>query len=253
MTLLARILTGESATLAGRQAVFNVIMNRAKINYGGFGSTWIAQATAPRQFSCYPNALGPDDPVAEELVQAAIAGTLGNIVPNSLNYANPSIMDRAKTAGSWVWTALASGEGVTIGGNTFWANDKGGSPGYDPSKIYNPEKTMPIDTPPAAPAPQPASAATSAMPNAVSQTIEKVAQGIDTFSKFEPEVAAVAGFVPGASQIMAIVQPFAPVILAFASRALHDIAEANGGDLPAAIIELLQHVTKGQPTSKTLS
>jgi hypothetical protein len=135
MSLVGRIVAGESATPAGQQAVLNVMQNRAAVNFGGYGTTIEAQATAPLQFSAYPNALGASSSTTEGMVSAAQGGTLGNIVPNSLNYANPSIMNPATTPNSWVWGAQASGQGVQIGGNTFWANSKGGSPGYDPSQL----------------------------------------------------------------------------------------------------------------------
>lgn len=242
--ILARILTGESATRAGRQAVLNVIQNRARVNFGHFGPTWIDQATAPLQFSAYPNALGPDDPEAEAMIAAAIAGTLGNIVPGSLNYANPSIMNRAATTGSWVWKAVAAGGGVEIGGNTFWANDQGGSPGYDPSALWK----------------GPSMADTHAAPATATQTTTTVtsvageaAAVVDKLSNVEPIVATAINFIPGGSAVAPAVSFFAPLILSFASRALHDIADKKGGDVPAAIIELLQHLTPGQPNSSALT
>lgn len=249
MTTLGRIITGESATPEGRQAVFNVIMNRARTNFGGFGPTWFAQATAPRQFSCYPSALGPEDATTEAMILAAESGQVGNIVPLSFNYANPSIMNRAATPDSWVWKALAAGGGVEIGGNTFWASDQGGSPGYDPSKLWKGPPVVDASSP----APAPSAPAPAAPPSQIQTVAGQIAADIDTFSKFEPEIAAVAGFIPGASSVVAIIQPLAPTILAFASRALHDIASANGGDIASAVIELMQHLTKGQPNSTTLT
>jgi len=135
-TLLASIIAGESSLLAGQQAVLNVIMNRAATNYGNHGTTWIAQATAPQQFSAYPNALGKPTSDIYAMILAAIDGELGNIVPKALNYANPSL-----TSAEWVKEANATGLGVNIGGNVFWADDKGGSPGYDPSKLWSPGVT----------------------------------------------------------------------------------------------------------------
>lgn len=133
-SLLGRIVSGEAATPAGQQAVLNVIQNRAAVNFGGYGTTLEAQATAPYQFSAYPNALGASSPQTENLVGAAQEGSLGNIVPNSYNYANPSL-----TSAQWVQNAYASGQGVNVGGegNVFFANSQGGSPGYDPSQLYN--------------------------------------------------------------------------------------------------------------------
>ena len=135
MSLLGQIVAGESATPAGQQAVINVIQNRAAVNFGGYGTSLEQQATAFQQFSAYPNALGQSSASTENLVSQAQNGTLGNIVPNSLNYANPSIMSQSSQPNSWVWSAQASGQGVQIGGNTFWANSKGGSPGYDPTQL----------------------------------------------------------------------------------------------------------------------
>ncbi len=64
-TELASIIAGEASGIAPQQAVFNVIMNRAAVNFGGHGTTWIAQATAPEQFSAYPNALGKSTGVSK--------------------------------------------------------------------------------------------------------------------------------------------------------------------------------------------
>lgn len=79
-------------------------------------------------------------------------------------------------------------------------------------------------------------------------------QVVTQIAKIEPTVASVVGmFVPGAAPIELAIQPFVPAILSFAVRALHDIANGNGGDIPAAVIELLQHNTKGQPNSPILT
>lgn len=142
MSLLGQIVAGESATPAGQQAVINVIQNRAAVNFGGYGTSLEQQATAFQQFSAYPNALGQSSASTENLVSQAQNGTLGNIVPNSLNYANPSIMSQSSQPNSWVWSAQASGQGVQIGGNTFWANSKGGSPGYDPTQLASGASTQ---------------------------------------------------------------------------------------------------------------
>jgi len=137
MSLLGQIVAGESATPIGQQAVINVIQNRAAQNYGGYGTSLDAQATAYLQFSAYPNALGVPSANTETMVAAAENGTLGNVVPSALNYANPAF-----STSSWVNTAVASGQGVTIGGNTFWANSSGGSPGYNPSAAFGSGSTV---------------------------------------------------------------------------------------------------------------
>lgn len=71
--------------------------------------------------------------------------------------------------------------------------------------------------------------------------------------KMEPWIEAVLPFIPGAGVAVPFVHEFAPLILTFAARALADIASNNNGDLPSALIELLQHNTKGQPNSGVLS
>ena len=77
---------------------------------------------------------------------------------------------------------------------------------------------------------------------------------VRTFSTIEPTVATVVGmFVPGAAPIVALVQPWAPMALNFLDRALRDIAASNGGDIMSAFIEMMQHVSKGQPNSDVLA
>ena len=121
---LASIIQGESPNAAGQQAVANVIQNRASQNFSGFGTNLISQALAKKQFQ------GQDySPSANaiSLAQQAIDGTLPNVVPNSLNYAAPG------STASWAVAALGSGDGVKIGGNTFFVNSNGGTPTYDPN------------------------------------------------------------------------------------------------------------------------
>ena len=79
-------------------------------------------------------------------------------------------------------------------------------------------------------------------------------KAITDFAKVEPLLMTIIGMlVPGAAPIAAAIQPFAPVVLAFAARALTDIAQNNGGDVSAALVELLRHLSKDQPNSPTLS
>jgi hypothetical protein len=71
--------------------------------------------------------------------------------------------------------------------------------------------------------------------------------------KIEPTIAAGVGmFVPGAAPIIASVQPFVLMAAPFIERALEDIAKNNKGDVLASFIELVQHLTSGQPNSPTL-
>jgi hypothetical protein len=76
---------------------------------------------------------------------------------------------------------------------------------------------------------------------------EKVVENV---MKVEPTVAGVAGmFVPG----MAMVQPWIVLVAPYLERALTDISTSNGGDVLGAVVELLQHVSKGGPNSPVLS
>lgn len=123
-SILASIIQGESATPAGQLAVLNVMQNRAAVNFGGYGTSVFDQAIAPKQFSAYPNALQtPSDYSMALAADANNPGDYQNLVPNSLNYANPVAVTNPN---SWVWGAVNSGQGVKIGGNTFWANSQGG-------------------------------------------------------------------------------------------------------------------------------
>jgi hypothetical protein len=79
---------------------------------------------------------------------------------------------------------------------------------------------------------------------------EKVVVGLQ---KAEPWIEDVLPFIPGASVAVPFVHMFAPVILTFAARALDDISKDKNGDLLAALTELFQHISKGQPNSPTLS
>src|SRR5271165_1611007 len=114
MSLLGQIVAGEAATPLGQQAVLNTIQNRAAINFRGLGTTLEAQATAPFQFSAYPNSLGAPSSTTEAMVGAAQNGTLGNIVPNAVNYANPSVGNTANVP--WVASNVAGGQGVNVAG-----------------------------------------------------------------------------------------------------------------------------------------
>lgn len=88
-------------------------------------------------------------------------------------------------------------------------------------------------------------------------TITDTATAIETVvqkaSPFEPMLASVLEMVPGLGIPIVAVQPFVPALMAFAIRGLDDIAKGNGGDLPAAVIEWLQHNRGGQPNSAILS
>lgn len=107
-----------------------------------------------------------------------------------------------------------------------------------PTKVVPPmtDPVVPTSPPPA----QPSILDTIA---GVAKTAEKVLEDV---ARVEPTIAM---FVPGS----AAWQPFVLLAIPFIERALTDIATKNGGDIFSAVIELLQHVTPGQPTSSTLS
>jgi hypothetical protein len=82
---------------------------------------------------------------------------------------------------------------------------------------------------------------------AAAATAEKV---VEQVMRVEPMVAGIAGmFVPGLS----LVQPWIVMAAPFLERALTDIAANNGGDVLSAFMELLQHVSSGQPNSPVLA
>jgi hypothetical protein len=94
---------------------------------------------------------------------------------------------------------------------------------------------------------------TTTAPTTVS-TIAGVAaaaeKAVESVMKVEPMVAGIAGmFVPGT----AVVQPWIVLAAPYLERALTDISASNGGDVLGALVELLQHVSKGGPNSEILS
>jgi hypothetical protein len=95
--------------------------------------------------------------------------------------------------------------------------------------------------------------AASALPSAsgsipaAAAAAEKVVENV---MKVEPMIAGIAGmFVPGLS----LVQPWIVMAVPFLERALTDISTSNGGDILGAFLELMQHVSKGQPNSPVLN
>lgn len=93
MSLLAQIIAGEAqgGNNADSFGVASTIFNRSNLNFNGYGSTPLAQATAASQFSAYPNALGTPTAYQQQLADAAENGTLsqyGN-TGNALFYNGP--------------------------------------------------------------------------------------------------------------------------------------------------------------------
>lgn len=81
---------------------------------------------------------------------------------------------------------------------------------------------------------------------AAAAAAEKVVTDI---MKVEPMVAGIAGmFVPG----VAVVQPWIIMAAPYLERALNDIATNNGGDVLTAFMELMQHISAGQPNAMPL-
>lgn len=85
---------------------------------------------------------------------------------------------------------------------------------------------------------------------AIAASAEKV---VETVARVEPMIATMASFIPGAAPVMAMVQPAILMAIPFLERALTDIARGQNTDLMGAMIELLQHLSKGGPNSPTLS
>lgn len=77
---------------------------------------------------------------------------------------------------------------------------------------------------------------------------------IKAVMKVEPMIATGVGmFVPGAAPILAMVQPWLVLAAPYLERALDDVAKGNNGDVLGAFLDLMQHISKGQPNSPILS
>lgn len=84
----------------------------------------------------------------------------------------------------------------------------------------------------------------------IADTAEKA---VESVMKVEPMIAGAVGmFVPGAAPIVAMVQPWIVLAAPYLERALTDIGASNGGDVLNAFLELMQHVSRGQPNSPVL-
>jgi hypothetical protein len=80
---------------------------------------------------------------------------------------------------------------------------------------------------------------------------EKVVEGV---MKVEPTVATIASmFIPGAAPIVAMIQPEVLLAAPFVENALKALAAGNNGDVMTSFIQLLQHLTPGQPNSTVLA
>ena len=125
---LASILQGESSSPQGWQAIGNVLTNRAAANYGGYGSDILSQALAPNQFQ------GQSTPSSGAIAaaQGILSGNNPNVVGNAMFYAAPG------STAQWAVNALGLGKGITIGGNTFFADTSGATPTGAPSSLPGP-------------------------------------------------------------------------------------------------------------------
>lgn len=73
---------------------------------------------------------------------------------------------------------------------------------------------------------------------------------IENVMKVEPMIAGIAGmFVPQ----VALIQPWILMVAPYLERALKDVSNSNNGDALSGMLELIQHISKGQPNSTVLA
>jgi cobalamin synthase len=95
---------------------------------------------------------------------------------------------------------------------------------------------------------------TNGTPTALQSGAAAAEKVVETIASVEPTIATIAGmFIPGAAPIVAAVQPFVLLGIPYLERAINDIATGNGGDFMGAMIEVMQHLSRGQPNSPILS
>jgi hypothetical protein len=128
---LASVLEGEAGGegLSGMRAVASVIQNRTNRNFSGYGKDYTSQVTAKKQFQGQSTPSKAAYRVADELLK----GTLQNVVPNALYYANPE----ASTAG-WA-KRLDESNAVKIGSHYYTDNTRG--------KAFTASTPAPVDKP----------------------------------------------------------------------------------------------------------
>src|ERR1035437_131078 len=116
-TVLASVIQGEAGSSAGQSAVAQVMQNR--LDNGGFGSS-LQGVVTPSNFNGWNSNPSPG---AYGLADQLIAGQpIQSGAGNALYFASP-----ASNNASWATNAINSGNGTNIGGNYFFANDKGGA------------------------------------------------------------------------------------------------------------------------------
>ena len=73
---------------------------------------------------------------------------------------------------------------------------------------------------------------------------------VENVMKVEPTVAGIAGmFLPQ----VAVIQPWILMVVPYLERALKDVSNNNNGDALSGLLELIQHISKGQPNSTVLA
>jgi hypothetical protein len=87
-------------------------------------------------------------------------------------------------------------------------------------------------------------------PKAIASTADTV---LKDFMQVEPFVATAAGMFPQAAPIVALVHPAVAMAAPFVEKALEAIAAGNNGDAFGSFVQLLQHLTPGQPNAAVLS
>jgi Cell Wall Hydrolase len=113
--VLASVIQGEAGSSAGQSAVAQVMQNR--LNDGSFGGS-LQSVVTPSNFNGWNNTPSTG---AYGLADQLIAGQpINSGAGNALYFASPAVNNA-----SWAQNAIASGNGTNIGGNFFFANDKG--------------------------------------------------------------------------------------------------------------------------------
>ena len=95
-----------------------------------------------------------------------------------------------------------------------------------------------------------AGAAAGAAAGSIAGAAASAEKVVESVMKVEPTVAGIAGmFVPQ----IALIQPWILMVAPYLERALTDVSNSNNGDALSGILELIQHISKGQPNSPVLS
>ncbi len=94
-----------------------------------------------------------------------------------------------------------------------------------------------------------AGAAAGAAAGSIAGAAAAAEQVVENVMKVEPMIAGIAGmFVPQ----IALVQPWILMVAPYLERALKDVSNSKNGDALSGMLELIQHISKGQPNSAVL-